>query len=77
MSYMECEDQGLIQLSFVTSSSSLIYFASYFPHLSYLTELLWILRTVYRQLIKEQRHRFANKGLSSESYGFSSSHVQT
>ena len=28
-----------------------------------------------RQLIKEQRHYFANKGLSSQSYGFSSSHV--
>ena len=26
--------------------------------------------------IKKQRHRFANKGLSSESYGFSSSLVQ-
>ena len=28
-----------------------------------------------RQLIKKQRRYFANKGLSSESYGFSSSHV--
>ena len=28
-----------------------------------------------RQHIKKQRHYFANKGLSSESYGFSSSHV--
>ena len=28
-----------------------------------------------RQYIKEQRHHFANKGLSSQSYGFSSSHV--
>ena len=28
-----------------------------------------------RQFIKKQRHNFANKGLSSESYGFSSSHV--
>ena len=28
-----------------------------------------------RQLIKKQRHYFANKGLSSQSYGFSSSHV--
>ena len=28
-----------------------------------------------RQLIKKQRHYFADKGLSSESYGFSSSHV--
>ena len=29
-----------------------------------------------RQHIKKQRHHFANKGLSSQSYGFSSSHVQ-
>ena len=28
-----------------------------------------------RQHIKKQRHQFANKGLSSQSYGFSSSHV--
>ena len=28
-----------------------------------------------RQHIKKQRHYFANKGLSSESYGFSSSHI--
>ena len=29
-----------------------------------------------RQHIKKQRHHFANKGLHSQSYGFSSSHVQ-
>ena len=29
-----------------------------------------------RQHIKKQRHHFADKGLSSQSYGFSSSHVQ-
>ena len=29
-----------------------------------------------RQHIKKQRHHFANKGSSSQSYGFSSSHVQ-
>ena len=29
-----------------------------------------------RQHIKKQRHYFANKGLSSQNYGFSSSHVQ-
>ena len=29
----------------------------------------------YRQYIKKQRHHFANKGLSSQSYSFSSSHV--
>ena len=29
----------------------------------------------HRQHIKKQRHYFANKGLSSQSYGFSSSHV--
>ena len=28
-----------------------------------------------RQHIKKQRHHFANKGLYSQSYGFSSSHV--
>ena len=28
-----------------------------------------------RQCIKKQRHQFANKGLSSEGYGFSSGHV--
>ena len=36
-----------------------------------LEEKLWQLR----QHIKKQRHYFANKGLSSQSYGFSSSHV--
>ena len=30
-----------------------------------------------RQHIKKQRHYFADKGLSSQSYGFSSSHVWT
>ena len=29
----------------------------------------------FRQHIKKQRHQFANKGLCSQSYGFSSSHV--
>ena len=28
------------------------------------------------QHIKKQRHYFANKGLSSQSYGFSTGHVQ-
>ena len=28
-----------------------------------------------RQPIKKQRHYYANKGLSSQGYGFSSSHV--
>ena len=28
-----------------------------------------------RQYIKKQRHYFANKGLSSQSFGFSSSHL--
>ena len=31
---------------------------------------------IARQCIKKQRHHFANKGLSSQSYGFSSSRVQ-
>ena len=30
-----------------------------------------------RQLIKKQTHYFGNEGLSSQSYGFSSSHVWT
>ena len=30
-----------------------------------------------RQHIKDQRHYFAKKGLSSQSYGFSNSHVWT
>ena len=29
----------------------------------------------FRQHTKKQRHYFANKGLSSQSYGFSSNHV--
>jgi len=29
-----------------------------------------------RQHIKKQRHYFANKGLSSQGYGFSSGHVR-
>ena len=29
-----------------------------------------------RQHIKKQRHHFVNKGSCSQSYGFSSSHVQ-
>ena len=37
-----------------------------------LAEKLW---PKPRQYIKKQRHYFANKGLSSQSYGFSSSHV--
>ena len=28
-----------------------------------------------RQYIQKQRHHFANKGLSSQGYGFSSGHV--
>ena len=28
-----------------------------------------------RQCIKKQRHQFANKGLSSQGYGFSSGHI--
>ena len=37
---------------------------------SFLEEKLW-----HRQHIKKQRHHVANKGPSSQSYGFSSSHV--
>ena len=32
--------------------------------------------TKVRQHIKKQRHYFANRGLSSQSYGFSSSHLR-
>ena len=35
---------------------------------------LWMV-TVPRQYIKKQKHYFANKGPSSQSYGFSNSHV--
>ena len=41
------------------------------------TQTLAIVIPLYdkpRQHIKEQRHYFANKGLSSQSYGFSNSH---
>ena len=31
--------------------------------------------TIIDSILKKQRHYFANKGLSSQSYGFSSSHV--
>ena len=38
--------------------------------------LVWIeMSYVYKQHIKKQRHYFANKGPSSQGYGFSSSHV--
>ena len=30
-----------------------------------------------RQSIKKQRHHFADKGVYRQSYGFSSSHIQT
>ena len=39
------------------------------------TVALWKNYDQSRQHIKKQRHYFANKGLSSQSYGFSSSHV--
>ena len=32
-------------------------------------------RFLHREHIKKQRHHFANKGLSGQSYGFSRSHV--
>ena len=37
--------------------------------------LYWLCIQMYRQHIKKQRYYFANKGLSNQSYGFSSSHV--
>ena len=36
---------------------------------------LWPVGHNHRQHIKKQRHYFVNKGLSSQDYGFSSSHV--
>ena len=44
----------------------------------HLQEKLWPWKKSYdqpRQYIKEQRHYFANKGPSNQSYGFSGSHV--
>ena len=40
-----------------------------------ITRLLLLERKQPRQNIKKQRHYFANKGPSSQGYGFSSSHV--
>ena len=43
-----------------------------------LEKMLTLWKKIYdkpRQLIKKQRHYLANKALSSQSYGFSSSHV--
>ena len=43
-----------------------------------LEKMLTLWKKIYdkpRQLIKKQRHYFANKGLSSQGYGFSSNHV--
>ena len=37
--------------------------------------LLGVFCKVYREHIQQQRHNFANKGLSSKGYGFSSGHV--
>ena len=39
-----------------------------------MTRMVWYLST-YKN-IKKQRHYFVDKGLYSQSYGFSSSHVQ-
>ena len=49
-----------------------------FEHKSRLLYLFSLKKECYdqpRQHIKKQRHYFANKGLSSQSYGFSNSHV--
>ena len=35
----------------------------------------WKVMTNLDSILKSQRHYFANKGLSSQGYGFSSSHV--
>ena len=69
----------------VTSSPSQspceVYIAKCFPELPHFNNTLnWVLLLLLcynqpRQHIKKQRHYFANKGLSSQSFGFSSSHV--
>ena len=41
----------------------------------YVGNLLYLSYDQPRQHIKKQRHYFVNKGPSSQSYGFSSSHV--
>ena len=48
-----------------------------YTHVSYIDFQTFCLLTFWysRQHIKKQKHNFANKGPSSQSYGFSSSHV--
>ena len=41
----------------------------------FLEEKLWPTYILNQQHIKKQRHYFTNKSASSQSYGFSSSHV--
>ena len=59
------------------------YSAECFPELPHFNNTMnWVLLLLLcynqpRQHIKKQRHYFANKGLSSQSFGFSSSHVWT
>ena len=50
-------------------------FLGFHEHLVHLLHLYLIINDKQRQHIKKQRHYFANKGPSSQGYGFSSSHV--
>ena len=66
-----------------TGSSYRLYFGGLQNHCRWWLQP-WNLKTLApwkksydqpRQLIKKQRHYFANKGVSSQNYGFSNSHV--
>ena len=45
------------------------------PPPKYLSNIYYVLGDKPRQHVKKQRHNFADKGPSSQSYGFSSTHV--
>ena len=64
-------------LCFPFSPSLFVFWCSFSNLLSIVEKLLYTyICDQARQHIKKQRHYFANKGPSSQSYGFSSSHVQ-
>ena len=65
-----------------TGNSDRLYFGGALKSLQMVTAVMKLKDTPRkksyhqpRQHIKKQRHYFANKGPSSQSYGFSSSHV--
>ena len=62
--------QCQILFSLATKSLQMVTAAKKLKDACSLGKKLWP-----RQPVKKQRHYFANKGLSSQSYGFSSSHV--